>query len=135
MSHEQTIADCIFEAVSRSPGCLLEELALDCPSLTWNQVFIEVDHMSRNGRLLLERKGPGIYIINLPATAPQPLVAPATFLGYLKLDHHRGLEQPVELWNLTAAIPGHPVNSTVTRQTLEKAGYVVPLPPLTVRSS
>jgi len=54
-------------------------------------------------------------------------VAPATFLGYQKSDD-QGLEQPLELWNLTADIPGHPVSSTVSRLTLEKAGYVVPLP-------
>jgi hypothetical protein len=60
-------------------------------------------------------------------TAPQPLVAPATFLGYQKLDS-QGLEQPLELWTLTAEITGHPESSTVSRRTLEKAGYVVPLP-------
>ena len=60
-------------------------------------------------------------------TAPQPLVAPATFLGYQKFDH-QGFELPLELWTLIADIPGHPENSTVSRRTLEKAGYVVPLP-------
>ena len=60
-------------------------------------------------------------------TASQPLVAPATFLGYQKSDD-QGLEQPLELWTLTADIPGHPVSSTVSRLTLEKAGYAVPLP-------
>jgi len=54
-------------------------------------------------------------------------VAPAIFLGYQKSDD-QGLEQPLELWTLTAEIPGHPVSSTVSRLTLEKAGYVVPLP-------
>jgi len=61
------------------------------------------------------------------ATPPLPPVAPATFLGYQKLND-QGLEQPLELWTLTADIPGHSVSSTVSRMTLEKAGYVVPLP-------
>ena len=61
-------------------------------------------------------------------TTPQPLVAPATFLGYQKLDS-QGREQPLELWTLTADITGHPERSTVSRRTLEQAGYVVP-PPL-----
>jgi len=60
-------------------------------------------------------------------TAPLPPVAPAIFLGYQK-SGDQGLEQPLELWTLTADIPGHPVSSTVSRLTLEKAGYVVPLP-------
>ena len=67
MTPEHTIADRIIEVVSRSPGCLLEDLTLACPSLTWKQVFIEVDCLSRDGRLLLEQKDPGIYRIHLPA--------------------------------------------------------------------
>jgi hypothetical protein len=66
MRHEQTIANRIIEVVSRSPGCLLEDLTLACPSLTWKQVFIEIDRLRRNGTLLLERKDPGIYLIHLP---------------------------------------------------------------------
>lgn len=69
MAHAQTVADCIIEAVSRSPGCLLEELTLDCPGLTWNQIFVEVARMSEEGRLLLEGIGPGIYSVKLPARA------------------------------------------------------------------
>jgi len=61
-------------------------------------------------------------------TTLQPLVTPATFLGYQKLDS-QGREQPLELWTLTADITGHPERSTVSRRTLEQAGYVVP-PPL-----
>lgn len=61
MTHDQTVADRIIETVSRSPGCLLEELAFDCPGLTWNQVFLEVNHLSRIGKLLLAKKGPGVY--------------------------------------------------------------------------
>lgn len=66
MTHEQT-ADCILEAVSRSPGCLLEELPLDCPGLTWNQIFVEIARMSEEGSLILEGRGPGSYILKLPA--------------------------------------------------------------------
>ncbi len=65
MGHQQTVTNWIIEVVSRSPGCLLEDLILACPSLTWNEVFIEIDRLSRNGTLLLERKGPGIYILHL----------------------------------------------------------------------
>lgn len=71
---KQTIADRIIETVSRSPGCLLEELALDCPGLTWNQVFLEVDRLSRTGQLLLARKGPGVYGVRVatpPANQPR----------------------------------------------------------------
>ena len=65
MIQEQTIADHIIETVSRSPGCLLEELTLECPDLTWNQVFFAVDQLSRAGRLCLAKKGPGVYAVRV----------------------------------------------------------------------
>lgn len=71
MTHEQTIADCILEAVSRSPGCLLEnlleELTRDCPGLTWNQIFVVIARMSEEERLVLQGRGPGSYALKLPA--------------------------------------------------------------------
>jgi hypothetical protein len=67
VSQDQTVAARIIEVVTRSPGCLLEELTLACPNVTWNQVFIEVARLSRDGTLRLERKDPGIYSIHLPA--------------------------------------------------------------------
>jgi hypothetical protein len=63
----------------------------------------------------------------------QPLLAPATFLGYLERDVP-GLPQWIELWNLTEDIPGHPEGSTVSRRTLEQAGYFVPPPSRTDNS-
>jgi len=66
MAHSQAVADRIIEAVSHSPGCLFEELVLACSDLTWNQVFSEVDRLSRTGQLLLTKKGPGGYAVRLP---------------------------------------------------------------------
>lgn len=65
MIQEQTVADRIIETVSRSPGCLLEEVALECPDLTWNQVFLTVDQLSRVGRVHLAKKGPGVYAVRV----------------------------------------------------------------------
>jgi len=61
------------------------------------------------------------------AAVSQRPPAPAIFMGYLA-DNRSRLRQPLELWNLTEDIPGHPQGSTVSRKTLEKAGYAV-LPP------
>lgn len=54
----------IMEVVIRSPGCLLEEVTLECPDLTWNQVFCELDRMSRAGQVRLTPKGPGLYVVS-----------------------------------------------------------------------
>ena len=78
-------------------------------------------------KLVLGEDRRKINMADKAALVPQRPTAPATFLGYQKLND-QGLEQPLELWTLTADIPGHPVSSTVSRRTLEKAGYVVPLP-------
>ncbi len=56
----------ILEAVRRTSECDLEELVRVCPSYTWNQVFWEVDRLSRTGELRLLRKGNGLYAVCLP---------------------------------------------------------------------
>jgi hypothetical protein len=67
MALAQTVAEQIIGEVSRSPGCLFEELVLACPELTWNQIFQEVDHLSRTGQLRLSRKGLGVYMLSVPS--------------------------------------------------------------------
>ena len=52
-------------------------------------------------------------------TGLKPL-APATFLG---VQEGWGSLPPIELWNLTADLEGHPVGSTVSRETIEALGY------------
>ena len=65
MTHD-TPAARILDVVSHSPGCLLEDLVQACPDLTWNQIFLEVDRLSRSGQVILTRKGPGVYAMHLP---------------------------------------------------------------------
>lgn len=68
------VSDKIMQVVSRSPGCLLEEVMLECPGLTWNQVFCEIDRMSRSGQVRLTAKGPGLYAVTstTPYSGPMP---------------------------------------------------------------
>jgi hypothetical protein len=56
----------IFAAVRHANECDLEELVRVCPSYTWNQVFMEVDRLSRTGELRLLHKGRGRYAVSLP---------------------------------------------------------------------
>ncbi len=55
----------ILDALSRSPECDLEELVRCCPTFTWNQVFLEVDHLSRTGEVRLRPKRAGVYVVAL----------------------------------------------------------------------
>ena len=53
--------------------------------------------------------------------------APVAWCGWMEALPE---DEPLELWNLLEDIPGHCRCSTVTRQTLERAGYWVPPAPI-----
>jgi len=61
MQQELTVADRILSEVARNPGCLIDDLNLGEPKATWNQIFLEVDRLSRAGYLQLRVEGPGRY--------------------------------------------------------------------------
>ena len=63
MSKLGTVADRILAAVHCAPGCQLDELVLTIPELTWNQVFLEVDRLSRTGQVRMTAMGKGTYTI------------------------------------------------------------------------
>lgn len=63
MRVDARIHDRILEAVRWYPGCSLDELTAVCPDLTWNQVFLAVDEMSRSRRLRIILNGGGIYTV------------------------------------------------------------------------
>lgn len=65
MNQQTMVADRILATVSQMPGCLLDEVIMACPDLSWNQVFLEVDRLSREGRVCLTPKGTGLYILRL----------------------------------------------------------------------
>jgi hypothetical protein len=56
----------VMEMIIRSPGCEIEEVVLECLGLTWNQVFLEIDRLSREGRVILNLQRPGHYSV-MPA--------------------------------------------------------------------
>jgi Protein of unknown function (DUF2934) len=60
-----------MEVIIRSPGSLLEEVVLECPGLTWNQVFIEIERMSRAGLVQFQAKGLRLYTVT-PSTRCKP---------------------------------------------------------------
>jgi hypothetical protein len=66
MSQLGTVADRILDAVHGSPGYQLDDLVLSVPELTWNQVFLEVDRLSRTGQVRMTAMGKGTYTIWLP---------------------------------------------------------------------
>jgi hypothetical protein len=67
MADSQPLTDRILRAVKQAHRCDLDSLATDLPELTWNQVFIEIDRLSRNGELIVTSDSRGHYMIQLPA--------------------------------------------------------------------
>lgn len=63
---DRALADVIRHTVMARQECCLESLLKAHPGFTWNQVFLEVDRMSRSGELLLKRTPSGEYHVTVP---------------------------------------------------------------------
>jgi hypothetical protein len=63
MTHQGDSDQPVMELIIRSPGSALDDIVLECPDLTWNQVFITIDRLSREGTLNLTPKGRGVYTV------------------------------------------------------------------------
>lgn len=69
MAQSLTLSDLIVEGITHHPGCGLDDLVTFCPELTWNQIFLEVDRLSRAGRLRVMLTGRGRYRLALATDA------------------------------------------------------------------
>lgn len=56
----------ILDILKQNPVFELEDLVRVCSSYTWNQVFLEVDRLSRTGEVKLVYRRPGVYAVTLP---------------------------------------------------------------------
>lgn len=66
MSSHTAVTDRILGAVQRTHGCDLETLTKSFSDLSWSQVFLEVDRLSREGQVLVRLDTGGRYMIQLP---------------------------------------------------------------------
>jgi len=74
MARSYTTADTdrkVLDVIVRLPGKELDHIARECPDLTWNQVFITIDRLSREGAVKLTPKGRGHYAVHPLAKALQ----------------------------------------------------------------
>lgn len=54
-----------LEVIIRSPGAMVDDVVFQCSDLTWNQIFLAIDRLSREGTLRLTPKGQGLYAIQV----------------------------------------------------------------------
>lgn len=58
----------VLELLVRVPNSALDEIVLKCPDLTWNQIFLVIDRLSREGDIQLIPHGRGNYTVRLSRT-------------------------------------------------------------------
>lgn len=66
MAQSTTVEVQVIDIVHRAGGCDLEEITRQCANLTWNQVFLAIDSMSRRGEIMLVPRGRGLYTVTFP---------------------------------------------------------------------
>lgn len=50
--------------------CSIDQLVALCPELTWNQVFLAIDYLSRSGQIRVTLDGDGTYKVQASHAAP-----------------------------------------------------------------
>ena len=66
MTSQTPVTDRILGTVQRMHGCDLDTLTNSLTDLSWGQVFLEVDRLSRDGQVLVTLGTGGRYMIRMP---------------------------------------------------------------------
>ena len=66
MASHTPVPDRILGTVQRTHGCDLDTLTNSLSDLSWGQVFLEVDRLSRKGQVLVTLDTVGRYMIRMP---------------------------------------------------------------------
>jgi hypothetical protein len=66
MALHTPVTDRILGHVQRTHGCDLDTLTNSLSDLSWGQVFLEVDRLSREGQVQVTLDTGGRYMIRLP---------------------------------------------------------------------
>jgi len=65
----------VTDMLRKTSPCGLDDLVRSLPNRSWGEVFVAVDRMSRDGRVLLRQVGYSTYQITIPsqlASTPLP---------------------------------------------------------------
>ena len=66
MAQHTTVEAQVIDILERTQACDLEEVTRQCTDLTWNQVFLAVDRLSRSGEIILMPRSRGMYTLTFP---------------------------------------------------------------------
>lgn len=74
MARKATTTEVILDALAvAGRECSFEELMSTCPGLTWNQIFLEVDRLTRDNLVQLSHDKHGVYCVRLPKASSSAL--------------------------------------------------------------
>jgi hypothetical protein len=59
--------EAVIEMLQRTGPCSMDDIIMQLPNLSWAEVFVTVDRLSRDGRVLLRQLGYSTYQIGLPS--------------------------------------------------------------------
>jgi len=66
------IEEAVVETLQRSGPCCLDDVVTYLPNFSWGEVFLAVDRMSRDGRVVLRQLGYLTYEISLGSQFAYP---------------------------------------------------------------
>jgi hypothetical protein len=72
MTSQTPVTDRILGQVQRTHGCDLDMLTKSLSDLSWSQVFLEIDRLSRDGQVQVTLDTEGRYMIRLPNHNKEP---------------------------------------------------------------
>jgi hypothetical protein len=62
--------DAVIDILQGTGPCCLDDLVTHLPNHNWSKIFVAVDRMSRDGRLVLRRISRSGYQVPLPSPKP-----------------------------------------------------------------
>ena len=62
MTQHTAAEDQVIDVMLHTRTCDFEKVTRQCPNLTWNQVFLAVDRLSRSGEIMLVPRDRGTIL-------------------------------------------------------------------------
>ena len=69
MATRMTCRESILSVLHTMPTCELDELVNVCPGFTWNEIFLELDRLSRLGEVRITQHGRSGYSLAVLSSA------------------------------------------------------------------
>ncbi len=68
-----TIIDRVYEALEQfGENCSMDEVVGLCPDLTWNQIFLAIDYLSKTGKVRITMDPDRTYSVQVYPSAMDP---------------------------------------------------------------